>query len=129
MKTLSSVILCIFFPTSNLFAQEIKLYDNEGNLTAYINSQQELYLVDKSEIVAYLFWNAETEEYSVYNLDGWQLGYFQKGILFNTNYQGVLLSENALSQKISQITYKGIKSILYNLEIHSWISMEEFLSY
>lgn len=122
------LILFLYFFHFHLSAQNQQLYDIEGNLKAYITPEQELYSTETSQMIAYLFWNQETDEYWVYNLDGWHLGYFQQGVLFNTNYQGVLVSEDAISQKISQITYKGIKSILYNLEIHSWISLEEFLS-
>jgi 4-fold beta flower protein len=88
-------------------AREISLYDQEGEAVAYIdtNSDATIYLWS-GEPVAYL--NGE----DVYGFNGKHLGWFEEGIIWDHNGDGVGFIKGAVNKLTKLEALKGLKKLM-----------------
>jgi len=113
MKTIIFYIILFALICSYASAQEITLFDSEGQARAYIdvnNSGMPIYLWD-GEPVAYLK-QSKTVGYSVYGFNGKHLGWFENGLLID--HEGYICGfiKGAINKYTAYEPYKGYKQYL-----------------
>lgn len=116
------------------FGQEKKVFSNillfgeDKKALAYIDKKYTIFHWESGEKIAHLAYNPQTEVYDVIDKNNIKLGYWRDGIIFNFYKNIVLAEENAVERYLMQINAdKGIKSVLLDLEIQGWISIEKFI--
>lgn len=105
--------LILFFLIAFANAQEITLYDYNGNARAYIdanNSAMPIYLWD-GEPVAYLK-SGRGGTFSIYGFNGNHLGWFEDGLVIDHDGYVCGFVKGALSKATSYEPYKGYKQYL-----------------
>ncbi len=105
--------LILLFLTAFANAQEITLYDYNGNARAYIdanNSAMPIYLWD-GEPVAYLK-SGRGGTFSIYGFNGNHLGWFEDGLVIDHDGYVCGFVKGALSKATSYEPYKGYKQYL-----------------
>lgn len=91
-----------------LSAQEISLFNSDGDAVAYIADDMTIYLWG-GDPVAYL--NRSSGTWHVYGFNGSHLGWYEDGIIYNHRGDAVGAQENATSMITSIEGIKSIKSI------------------
>lgn len=111
MQALVKVILTLSVMASSfgLKAEEIALFNKEGEPVAYIDAADEdltIYLWDGTP-VAYLV--ADGDDFNVYGFNGKHLGWYTEGVLIDHDGFTVGFTKGALNRHIKYEPYKPIK--------------------
>jgi len=101
-------MLLIFSPA---FADEVSLYDPQGNAVAYVAIDYTIYLWE-GDPVAYLYGSAN--KYQVYGFNGKHLGWFTNGTIYDNDGNSVGFMKGAINSMTSDEPEKGFKSIKPN---------------
>ncbi|WP_299458784.1 4-fold beta flower protein [uncultured Microscilla sp.] len=104
------------------------LWNKAGKKVAYVTLSNALYLYKNQQQVAYLIVNNNTDAMDVYDMDGNHLGFFREGILYNRQkYIAAFVPEALEKLELAVRSDKAIKSVLMDLQIYGWVSIESFL--
>jgi len=127
MKKLFLVLIFVLILFEGI-SQEVILYNQnqEPCLKVIENNWIESY--QKEENLAYLIIeNQEENIFKVFDKNGIEIGFFQDRILFDKYKKVLAAGEGAWKQKIAQVNYKGIKTILLDLDLFEWRNWKELL--
>jgi len=105
------IIFSIFvFTGTIMIAQEISLFDYDGNATAYISndSQNTIYLWNGTP-VAYIY--STGGDYHIYGFNGQHLGWFANGVVRDNNGYAAGATKNAYSGVTRVEPVKSVKRV------------------
>ena len=112
MKTFISVLLLALATTFPVHAadKEKTLFDSEGAAVAYIALDDELNIyLWKGEPVAYL--KKDAGNIHIYGFNGDHLGWFEKGIVYNSKGRAVGFVEGAVNNLTKLEPLKGLRKL------------------
>jgi hypothetical protein len=93
---------------SNLIANEIPLYNNDGEAVAYIDTEEDLTIyLWSGKPVAYL--EKKSDRMLVYGFNGKHLGWFDNGAIYNSDGDVSCALKNLLTKHPQALSYKGYK--------------------
>jgi len=94
-----------------MFAQEISLFDYDGNATAYISTdnQNTIYLWNGTP-VAYIY--SQGGNYHVYGFNGQHLGWFENGVVRDNDGFAVGATKNAHPRLTRIEPVKSVKRVI-----------------
>lgn len=100
------VLFAMLAQVSDAAAREITLYDREGRAVAYIDTDSDatIYLWE-GKPVAYL------DERNVYGFNGRHLGWFEEGIIWDHDGNGVGFVKGAVNKVTALEGLKGLKAL------------------
>ena len=108
---MKKLFFSIFILTGTImFAQEISLFDYDGNATAYISadSQNTIYLWNGTP-AAYIYNTGG--DYHIYGFNGQHLGWFENGIVRDSNGYAVGATKNAYFGVTRVEPVKSVKQV------------------
>ena len=125
---MKKLILLLIFPIFSL-AQEISLFDSEGDAIAYIDTDDEdntIYLWNGTP-VAYL--SAKSSYYDIYGFNGNHLGWFEDGIVRNQDGDAIGFQKGAVSGVYTKYEpYKSYKKYKPYISYKSYAPYKPYYS-
>jgi len=109
----------------DLTAQEISLFNSDGEAVAYIADDMTIYLWE-GDPVAYL--SNDNGEWHIYGFNGSHLGWYEEGIIYNHRGDAVGAQKNATNMITSIEGIKSIKSMQPMKSIKEMAPMKPMLS-
>lgn len=108
--------------------KNIVLWNKAGKKVAYVTPNNALHLHKDQQQVAYLVASNTPDILDVYDMDGNRLGFFREGILYNhQKYIAAFVPASLEKLELAVRADKAIKSVLMDLQIYGWVSIEQFL--
>ncbi len=91
------------------FAQEVTLFDSEGEARAYIDANDDLTIyLWKGTPVAYLV--PDNNDFHIYGFNGKHLGWFEDGIIRDNDGYVIGFVKGAINKSTKYEPYKGYKA-------------------
>ncbi|EAY26664.1 4-fold beta flower protein [Microscilla marina] len=114
--------------TAQAQTKKTVLWNKAGKKVAYITPGNALHLYKNQQQVAYLIVSNAPDVLDVYDVNGNHLGFFREGILYNRQkYIAAFVPEALEKLELAVRSDKAIKSVLMDLQIYGWVSIERFL--
>lgn len=101
----------LFLLFTNVCAQQVSLYDSEGEARAYIDFNEEatIFMWDGTPVA---FIEAENDEICIFGFNGNFLGWFEDGIIYDKKGYTVGVRKGAINMVYKPERIKGIQKIV-----------------
>ena len=107
-KYFEILFLVLLLGSIETYADEISLFDSEKNASAYIDLDNELTIyLWSGKPVAYL--HESNSRISVYGFNGKHLGWFESGVIWDSNGDALCATNDAVGGYTKYEPYKGYK--------------------
>lgn len=126
MKKIFGLMVLLMVMTPTVFAQQISLYDSDGEARAYIDYDEDatIFMWDGTPVA---FIEKDGEDLCVFGFNGDFWGWYEKGIIYDKEGYAVGAREGAVNMTYRMESIKSIKSMTPMRSMTSMTPMQPML--